>query len=211
MRVEERDQHTVHRLEAFSDIVIGFCLAQAAVNLALPKSAADAGTVWLNANFLLVSFGIIAILWWLHHRTFSALFVLTPLTVAVNFAILGSLVLSLYFLQIFIHAVTAGENELVFFRLWISSYLLVYALMAALMLISLIARQGKVPVADLRWAVARIVVITLSVLFTLWGTFSGFFVHAKNIVYAAAMFGVAMVLVGRVIIPLFLRRFIPNG
>jgi uncharacterized membrane protein len=211
MRIEDRDQHTVHRLEAFSDIVIGFCLAQAAVNLALPKNAADVGTVWLNANFLLVSFGIIALLWWFHHRTFSALFVLTPLTVSVNFAILGSLVLSLYFLQIFIHAVASGENVLIFFRLWVSSYLLVYALMAALMLISLISRHGNVPGPDMRWAVGRITVISLTVLFSLWGTFSGFFIHAKNVAYAALLFGVTMVLIGRVIVPLLLRRLLPDG
>ncbi|MBV8147537.1 MAG: DUF1211 domain-containing protein [Candidatus Eremiobacteraeota bacterium] len=210
MRVEERDQHTVHRLEAFSDIVIGFCLAQAAVNLALPKGA-DGSTVWLNANFLLVSFGLVAVLWWLHHRTFSTLFVLTPGTVLLNFAILGSLVLSLYLLQVFIHAVASGQGVLLFLRLWIASYLLVYALMGALMLAGIVLRRGSLPADDLRWAVNRLVVVVASVLFLGYLTFSGFAAHPHGIIYISLAWALIMMLVGRVIVPLLLRTVIPDG
>ena len=210
MSIADRDQHTVHRLEAFSDIVIGFCLAQSAINLAFPKSPADQLTVWLNTNFLLVSFVIIAVLWWLHHRTFSALFVLTTGTVVLNFAILGSLVLSLYLLQVFIHAVASGQSVLLFLRLWIASYLLVYALMGALMLAGIILRQGRLPVDDLRWAVQRLVVIAASVLFLAYLAFSGFAQHPHGILYISLAWAVLMAFVGRVLVPRLLRRLIPN-
>ncbi len=48
--------HTVHRLEAFSDIVIGFCLAELGVNLLLAKSAGDVVSVWESATFFVAAF-----------------------------------------------------------------------------------------------------------------------------------------------------------
>jgi uncharacterized membrane protein len=211
MRVEDRDQHTVHRLEAFSDIVIGFCLAQAAVNLAFPKNAADQATVWVNADFFLVSFFFIANLWWFHHRTFSTLFVLTPVTVALNFALLASLTLSLYFLQVFLHVAASGGDPRLFLQLWIASFLVVYALVGALMLIGIVLRRATLSPADLRWAVQRLAVIALSVLLFGYATFSGYLTaHGSHIAYAALAAASIIIVFGRVIVPLLLRRFIPD-
>jgi uncharacterized membrane protein len=210
MRIEERDQHTVHRLEAFSDIVIGFCMAQVGLNFALPKGAPDVTAIWTNANFFLVSFFVIALLWWLHHRTFSTLFVLMPLTVGLNFALLASLVLSLYFLQVFIHAAQSGQNPLVFLRLWIGSYLIVYALMGCLMLVGVVIRRGTLPTNDLRWTVGRLVVIALSVVVFGYLTFSGFAAHPHDIVSLALAWALLMALTGRVLVPQLLRRIIPD-
>jgi hypothetical protein len=212
IRIEDRNQHTVHRLEAFSDIVIGFCLAQAAVNLAFPKNAADHTTIWANAEFFLSSFFVIAVLWWFHHRTFSTLFVLTPVTVALNFAVLASLTLSQYFLQLFLHVAASGGDPRLFLQIWICSYLVVYALMGALMLIGVVLRRSTLPPADLRWAVGRLVVIALSVLFFGYAVFSGSIAaQGSRIGYSALMAGVTIAIIGRVILPVLLRRFVPDS
>lgn len=37
----DAERETVHRLEAFSDIVIGFCIAEMGINLLMPRSVAE--------------------------------------------------------------------------------------------------------------------------------------------------------------------------
>ncbi len=211
MRSEERDRHTIHRLEAFSDIVIGFCLAQVGVNFALLKTSSDLTSLWANAEFFLVSFFIISVLWWFHHRTFSTFFVLMPLTIGLNFALLASLVLSIYFMQSFLHATTSGYDAILFLRLWIGSYLVLYTLLGALMLTGMIIRRGALGAPDLRWGVQRLVIIALSVLLLGCVVFSGIAAsHRVNLAYAALTAGVAVIVFGRIILPRVLNRIIPD-
>jgi len=209
MTHQERDQHTIHRLEAFSDIVIGFCLAQAALNLVFPKSAADLPAVWTNAGFFLMSFSLIAVVWWFHHRTFNTYFVLNPLSVGLNFALLASLVLSLYFLQIFLHVAEYGRDVTVYLRLWLASFGVVYGLLGMLLLTGTIALRAKLSPADLRWSVNRIAVIVLGVAIFTFVPATGT-VTSQHVASVTLALSLAMVLFGRVVLPRLLRRIIPD-
>jgi Endosomal/lysosomal potassium channel TMEM175 len=66
------DERTTHRLEAFSDIVIGFCMAELGLSLVIPKDAAGLASSWANLNVFAVSFVLIALIWWWHHKFFLA-------------------------------------------------------------------------------------------------------------------------------------------
>jgi uncharacterized membrane protein len=91
----------VHRLEAFSDIVIGFSLAQLGVTLVVPPHAISliADPSW----FLLFAwtFGLVCMMWLNHNRIFRAGFIATPVTMLLNFLLLASIVLIVYFAQVY--------------------------------------------------------------------------------------------------------------
>lgn len=129
----DKSYHTVHRLEAFSDIVMGFILAQLGVNLVMPKNAGDTFSVWASATFFISAFVLIALLWWMHHRTFNTYFVLNLGTIVMNFGMLGSLILTLYFFECVVRVASAGQNPTLFFVLFVYSFALVYALLGGML------------------------------------------------------------------------------
>jgi uncharacterized membrane protein len=97
------DQHIVHRLESFSDIVIGFSLALLALSLSIPAHITDLITNpwWLIAYFW--SFAVISGLWYNHRRLFSSYFVADSFSVGINFVLLSMIGLVVYFVQVFVH------------------------------------------------------------------------------------------------------------
>jgi uncharacterized membrane protein len=103
---EESEERVVHRLEAFSDIVIGFSLAQMTLNLVLPNDPLE---LFTKHSVALIAFGltfmIVASMWWAHHRLFTHYFVPTPINIVLNFLSLGGVMFLVYALQIWIHAV----------------------------------------------------------------------------------------------------------
>ena len=102
---EESEQHVVHRLEAFSDIVIGFSLAQLTYNLVLPL---DILTLFTKNWQSLVAFGltffVVSTMWWAHHRLFTHYFVPTPFNIFLNFASLGGVIFLIYSLELWLHS-----------------------------------------------------------------------------------------------------------
>lgn len=102
---EESEEHVVHRLEAFSDIVIGFSLAQMTLNLVLPNDVLDLFRHHsLSLAAFALTFTIVAGLWWGHHRLFTYYFVPTPFNVVLNFLSLGGVMFIVYTLQVWLHA-----------------------------------------------------------------------------------------------------------
>jgi uncharacterized membrane protein len=95
--------HIVHRLESFSDIVIGFSLALLALSLSIPARIVDLATNpwWLIAYFW--SFAVISGLWYNHRRLFARYFVADRFSVGVNFVFLSMVGLVVYFVQVFVH------------------------------------------------------------------------------------------------------------
>lgn len=91
----------VHRIEAFSDVVIGFSLAQLGATLVVPAHAAQIltepgwffGFAW--------TFALVCLMWWSHNRLFRTVFVPTPIALMLNFALLATIVLIVYFAQLF--------------------------------------------------------------------------------------------------------------
>jgi hypothetical protein len=84
-------------------MVMGFSLALLALTLAIPRHFADlvADPIWLLAY--LWSFGIICMIWFSHQRLFGHYFVPNRVTTSVNFILLATLVLMVYFVQVFVH------------------------------------------------------------------------------------------------------------
>jgi uncharacterized membrane protein len=102
---EEPEERTVHRLEAFSDIVIGFSLAELTLNLSLPRDALVLFTTqWLPLAAFAMTFAIVAGMWWSHHRLFTHYFVPTTLNIVLNFLSLGGVMFLVYSLQVWLHS-----------------------------------------------------------------------------------------------------------
>jgi uncharacterized membrane protein len=147
---------TLHRLEAFSDIVIGFCIAEMGINLLVPQHVRDVRTVEIGVVGFVVSFALISIVWWIHQRIFRVFFILSRLTLVLNFTLLGSLVLMVYFQQIAVHFISLGNRDLSeVARWWLTSYGAVYGLLDALLWIGLRERWRTLPAAELRWGMQR--------------------------------------------------------
>lgn len=91
-----RREHTVRRLETFSDIVIAFTLSELALVLRLPQHTRDLLTHPINLFFFLASFALVCSLWWLHHRLFARCFYPDTISVLMNFAFLASTVYVTY-------------------------------------------------------------------------------------------------------------------
>ncbi len=101
MEQEERSIRLVRRIEALSDVVMGFSLALLGLTLFIPPRAffLMLHPAWL-ASYI-VTFALIAFLWTRHQRLLAAYFVPTPLCVAVNFVFLSMLGLMVYFVRVF--------------------------------------------------------------------------------------------------------------
>ncbi|MBV8369150.1 MAG: DUF1211 domain-containing protein [Candidatus Eremiobacteraeota bacterium] len=97
----DRERFT-RRLEAFSDIVFGFALAQCAFALEVPKSLAQLGAEWHGLLYFAVTFVLIATFWFMHYRVFHYAFAARPLDVVLNFALLATVALLPYALRLYI-------------------------------------------------------------------------------------------------------------
>jgi uncharacterized membrane protein len=129
---DESEKEVIHRLEAFSDIVIGFSLAQLGLSLTIPRHARDLfthvhGAVGIFS--LAVTFILICGVWWMHHRLFRHLFVPTPLNIIANFAALGGVIFLAYSMQVLAHV---GLSDPVAFPMYTGSYAWIVLLFAAI-------------------------------------------------------------------------------
>jgi len=98
---EDRQRFT-RRLEAFSDIVFGFALAQCAVALEVPKNLGDVLAHADELIYFLVTFVLIVMFWVMHYRIFHYVFGARTLDVALNFLLLATIALLPYALRIYI-------------------------------------------------------------------------------------------------------------
>jgi hypothetical protein len=129
---EERHQERlVHRLESFSDLVIGFSLALLGLTLVVPNHVIELvrNPWWLVAYFW--TFTLIASIWYTHQRLFSTYFTIRPYTILLNFVLLALLGLIVYFVQVFVHV--EGEPDKVWaFLIYFSVQSLAYMVMGGL-------------------------------------------------------------------------------
>ena len=98
---EDRQRFT-RRLEAFSDIVFGFALAQSAVALEVPRTLADLGSHRVELLYFVLTFVLIAQFWMIHYRIFHYVFAARTIDVVLNFLLLGTVALLPYALRIWI-------------------------------------------------------------------------------------------------------------
>jgi uncharacterized membrane protein len=122
---EESAKHFVRRLEAFSDIVIGFSLAQLGAALVIPEHPI---TLVENPSWLfgfLFAFTVVCSMWFFHHRLFSEFFVPKPWPVILNFIWLAIVVLLVYSTELYFR--TFGN--LIAARMYYTTYTLAYAIL----------------------------------------------------------------------------------
>lgn len=103
MKAEERAERLTRRIESFSDLVIGFSLALLALTLSIPPHIIELATNpwWLVAYIW--TFAVIAGIWYNHQRLFTHFFWPETPTIVLNFALLATIGLLVFFVQVFVH------------------------------------------------------------------------------------------------------------
>jgi uncharacterized membrane protein len=125
-REEVRDRvRATHRLEAFSDIVIGFSLAEIGLSLVLPVHAIDFVARPTAIFAFIVTFIVVVRFWWVHDTIFDRYFVPNRVMTACSFVALASLILQVFCLQLYLHFVPLGEGAIasrIYFAFFAASY-----------------------------------------------------------------------------------------
>jgi uncharacterized membrane protein len=102
------DHGLLQRVEIFSDIVLGFCLAELGLSLWLPTAGHAVAEVLTKPWGLIAfvwTFGTICLLWVRNNHLFKHYFTPNSFSIALNFAQLGSAVLMVYMVQVFVRAI----------------------------------------------------------------------------------------------------------
>lgn len=171
------------RLEAFSDIVIGFSLAQTGAALVFPQSAFE---IWTRPSALisyLITFFIISTAWLLHNRLFTYFFVPQRIPIILNFTMLCMLGLMIYGLQVFLHFGPSPAGAALYF----TSLALMYGLLGALFAIGVRARNNELSVrqrAEGRRQAVRLLAISAGAAI---GVAVGFLIFPNRFVETAAI------------------------
>lgn len=185
-------------MEAFSDVVIGFSLAQIAVNLVPPdaKQGFHAADFFASSQFLafILTFTLVSAMWWNHNRLFARYLVPNPVSIVLNFAMLGCLVLFVFSIQVFVH--TPGPDSVIFYA---AMFALTYVLLGILYIIGSVLRRTVLTheefrkgfIRGLRHATLAIGIIAGILIFTRVG------LHVKSLGYLFFPPVVLMVAVGR--------------
>jgi uncharacterized membrane protein len=110
MHRDASEERLVHRLEAFSDVVIGFTLAQSGVQLAVPAAGEAFHLHPFSLFAFLVTFGTVCGMWWAHHKLFDRYFVPVPPCIVLNFASLAGVIFVVYSLQLWLQMGPRGST-----------------------------------------------------------------------------------------------------
>jgi len=124
--------HVVRRLEAFSDIVIGFSLAQTALNLFVPQHPGDFLTRPVSIIGFVFTFAVIAGFWWTHSSIFRHFFVPNRLMISLNFIALALIVLQVFTLQMWLHFGHDRSDGMAAARIYFGVFGLTQLVLAAL-------------------------------------------------------------------------------
>jgi len=133
------DHKTIARIESFSDIVFGFSLFNLALNFRAPNSPQELLAQIPLFIVFVAPFAILCQLWWLHHRLFRDYFVPDTAGVILNFALLASVAMFSYPLQLYFRF---GFSNPITFVGYAAGALLVYGLMGSLFLIG-VKKRGE--------------------------------------------------------------------
>jgi uncharacterized membrane protein len=97
----EQDRHRfTRRLEAFSDIVFGFALAQSAFALEIPKTADGLFAKSGDLLYFAITFILIGSFWIMHYRVFHYAFAARWVDVTLNFVLLAAVALLPFVLRL---------------------------------------------------------------------------------------------------------------
>ena len=124
--------HTLSRIESFSDIVIGFSLAQTALNLFIPPHPADFITRPIGIIGFTFTFAVIATFWWTHSAIFRHFFVINRMMVFFNFVALALIVLQVFALQMWLHFGASTTDDVEAARIYFGIFALTQVTLALL-------------------------------------------------------------------------------
>jgi uncharacterized membrane protein len=147
-----RANRATRRLEAFSDIVIGFSLAQLGLTLVIPAHAIEFVTRPAGIFAFIVTFAVVGRFWWVNYFTFEHFFRPNRLMVALNFIALGSLLLQIFALQLYLHFVPLKEGVIAS-RIYFALFALSYGIQGLMLALGLAYRWKSSPAALRRVAV----------------------------------------------------------
>lgn len=199
----EREERYAHRLEAFSDIVIGFSLAQMSLSFLIPKRAIDVYTHPIAFWAFSWTFFWIAILWWSRHRLFEDFFVPRRSTVILNFITLGMVIWLIYQVQVYVHFFDTPSHVAAAVS-YVLTYALIYTLNAVTMVLCVRMRWPELDAETRRMGVNVIGRLTGLVL----GTLAGLAIAWPLGWPEWSMVGIlAGTLLWRIVAPLFFTRF----
>ncbi|MBD5655737.1 MAG: DUF1211 domain-containing protein, partial [Candidatus Eremiobacteraeota bacterium] len=147
-REEGRDRaRATHRLEAFSDIVIGFSLAEIGLSLVVPPHAIDFVARPTEIFAFVVTFIVVVRFWWVHDLIFEHYFVPNRAMTACNFIALASLILQVFCLQFYLHFVPLNEGA-VASRIYFAFFAVSYGVQGLMLALGLVYRRHELP---LQW------------------------------------------------------------
>lgn len=153
LNLTDLDERTVHRLEAFSDIVIAFSLTEVGLSLAMPNSVSDLKVEWLNLSAFTFSFTLISIVWWYHHKLLTT-FPVSPVAAVMNFVLLGTLALVVYFQQITVHFLSIGVDPNAPLHVWFACMAAMLAVLSAMYGLGVWVRRASLDPVTLRWGIS---------------------------------------------------------
>ncbi len=181
---------------------MGFCLAEIGLNLAIPNDPASFAHSWFGLAAFAISFLFVSVLWWFHHKLFATYFVLNPLTVVLNFVMLGSLALAIYFLQVSVHFMIRDVDPSKPVICWTVALAVVYAIISLQYTIGIAYRKSTLSERELRFGVNR--AFRTAVVAVLMTTFSVAFLqlhHIGSTPYAIVGASVILGIARRVFVP----------
>jgi uncharacterized membrane protein len=185
---------------------MGFCLAELGFALTIPNGAAAFAASWPELGAFAFAFVFISVLWWFHRKLFETYFVLNPVTISLNFVMLGCLALAIYFLQVFVHFVILDVDPYLAVVCWTGSMAIVFGIVTMQYSIGVFYGQASLSAEDLRWGVNR--AFRSSVVSIMNVTFAiayGFFGHLKEVAFAAIVTIVLLGIARRELVPLVVR------
>lgn len=157
--VDPTDELLLDRLQAFSDVVIGFSIALLGLSLHVPASLAAIGSHAPELGVFLVGFALIALVWWFHNRLFAHYFVANSLSIVLNFAMLAAVVVLVYVIEAFTTLFNAPSFEYAGYitgvSLWAYSYGVVMTLMGLMFAIGVRERRAQLDAGRYIWGIER--------------------------------------------------------
>jgi uncharacterized membrane protein len=169
VRADFRERsRAAHRLEAFSDIVIGFSLAEIGLSLVLPAHAVDFVARPTAIFAFVVTFVVVVRFWWVHDLIFEHYFVPNRAMTAVSFVALASLILQVFCLQLYLHFVPLNEGA-VASRIYFAFFAISYGVQGLMLALGLLYRRHELTLPLRRTALRELLTRTGLVLGSIVG------------------------------------------
>lgn len=149
-REELRDRaRATHRLEAFSDIVIGFSLAEIGLSLVVPSHAIDFVARPTAIFAFVITFIVVVRFWWVHDLTFEHYFEPNRAMTACNFIALASLILQVFCLQFYLHFAPLNEGA-VASRIYFAFFAVSYGVQGLMLALGVFYRRHELTLRERR-------------------------------------------------------------